>query len=1453
MSADWARPDGDLARYVNAETQNTLRSYAAQSKHLRSYAEEETDLATGGYAHRQVLELVQNSADALLTAASGRIEVRLSGTTLYCADAGTPLDGPGMDSVMFSRMSPKRGTGAIGKFGLGFKSVLGVSESPEFFSRSGSFRFSRETAVERIREFVPDAQYFPALRLPVSIEPEAEAAEDEVLRGLMTWANNIVRLPLKAGAHSELLEQLEAFPAEFVLFVPHVKTLCLAADGAALQNNIKWCWRKRGQSAREGLLFDGEREQPWRVVECVHRVSATAASDRREGETDDLVPIWWAAPLKNLRGPGDFWAFFPTSTASLVAGIVNAPWKTNNDRQNLLPGPYNDELIDRAARLVAESLPALATKEDPALHLDALPRRKESGDSEQAERLRQHIYKVVRDSAVLPDQDGRLRVPSDLKYPPTALTDRTEGAVAALERWEATSGRPAGWIHHRALGRERLAKIDQMFPAKEGFYLPGGAPRADVAEWLGALVGASSEVLPVAESRAAIAIAVLIQPRNPRCEVGPIVLTATGAWKNPKDENLFFSDDVVLEDETDGDWVHPDLVSDPGTLDALRKLGVKAVSSEEKFRRLARRMAQLDNDSWPEFWRLAAEVADEAPRVIRRRSGWRSHLRVRTVDGGWGPVHSVLLPGPVVPGDGSRDGSVAVDVEHPGHSVAVLGRLEVAAAPEPGRELSWEPWFGAICWRARREWRDANDNRRVWDSSLSFASSKGTGPLVVLLHLSDEGRAAHTWALLTSDSVFDAWILQHDAWSQQKTVSLLSPSVAHLKEHGRIETSAGFVPFTDALGKKPKSEDALRVLLRHPNAERIREYFQLAVPEPEVFGDEDAVLLLDEWPGLREIRPHRRLESVHIVRCGTVRVLDDERLGALYGETVFLQSAEDPGRELREVARILDFGLSDSELRRVLDWRVSKEIEAARKRVLDQTTDEGRLLAAVGADSVRRRLPRPLLTILESDGGRADDLLIAAAAVACFGTDALWECRSDLSRLGPPGTWTGSRPAVKFVRDLGFAPEWAGERIAKEPPFEEVDGPYSFPDLHPYQRQIVDNTRAMLRAGAGGRRGLISMPTGSGKTRVAVQSIIEAVRDDALEGPVLWVADRGELCEQAVAAWRQAWSSTGPGRQRLRISRMWKGQPTAESTDDFHVVVGTIQTLRRRIGSVVPPRVVVFDEAHGSIAPSYTRVMTAVGFRRRRDEDDPLLLGLTATPYRGHDEAETQRLANRYDGRRLDAGAFCSDDARDVIGELQAMEVLAQADHDTIPGGTFALSPDELREATDLPWLPEGVERRIGEDPVRTLGIIAAYEQHVGRLHPEWPTLIFATSVDHAKTVATLLNGKGVSSAWVSGATKPAIRRRAVRDFREGQLGVLVNYGVFREGFDAPLTQAIIVARPVYSPNLYFQMVGRGLRGPKNGGSERCLILNVEDNIENYEKHLAFTDLDWLWASSDSS
>ena len=535
-----------------------------------------------------------------------------------------------------------------------------------------------------------------------------------------------------------------------------------------------------------------------------------------------------------------------------------------------------------------------------------------------------------------------------------------------------------------------------------------------------------------------------------------------------------------------------------------------------------------------------------------------------------------------------------------------------------------------------------------------------------------------------------------------------------------------------------------------------------------------------------------------------------------------------------------------------------RAIEKHRATIRECSTDAERILKAVGEEALRQGLPASLLAVLESDGVELSGVQVAEAAIATYHTDALRHYRRALSRLDPPRRWAGSERAVDFVRSLGFSTEWAGERKKNRNPYLEVEGPCLLPNLHDYQLSIAQNVRAMLSGKRGknaGRRGMISMPTGSGKTRVAVQAIVEAMRDDNFRGGVLWVADRDELCEQAVESWRQVWSSIGAQGSRLRISRMWGGQTRPLATSELHVIVATIQTLNARLSAqggeydfLSDFELVVFDEAHRSVATTFTSVMQDIGLTRSRRADEPFLLGLTATPYRGQNEAETARLAHRYDSNRLDVGAFSNDDPQAVIQELQDMGVLAQADHETIEGETFSadmFSPQELEQARALPWLPQSVEDRIARSVARTRRIIEAYEAHV---HPDWPALIFATSVEHAKTLAALLTRKGIRSRAVSGETETAVRRRMVEEFRSGEIRALVNYNVFGEGFDAPKTRAIIVARPVYSPNLYFQMIGRGLRGPKNGGDERCLVLNVQDNIENFQRVLAFSDLDWLWS-----
>ena len=1152
--AVWAGPNGPLGSYITRESQKTLEAYRSQSHLIAEHANHEEDTARGGYAHRQLFELVQNSADSLAGSGSGRIQIRLTSTHLYCADEGQPIDSSGVTALMFSHLSGKRGTTEIGRFGLGFKSVLGVTDTPEFFSRSGSFRFDRAKARELIQPVVPASERYPALRLPEPFDPWPNMKSDPILRELMGWAVNIVRLPLKHGAHEALASQVRDFPPEFLLFVEHVSGLVLQDDNQ--RSNRTFSLRHEDDLF---VLYDGSDTTRWILTKAIHELSPDARSDSRSLDDVGEVPIWWAAPVYRLNEPGKFWAFFPTMTTSLLAGILNAPWKTNEDRQNLLPGVYNDELIDAAAQIVASALPRLSTPEDPAQHLDALPRRRESGDNEHSERLRDQLSSNLQGQDFVPDQDGRLRKIPDISYPPRELSRDGQIAWDSLDRWAAYAGRPSGWLHHTALNRNRLATLERV--------IGKSLSRSAISDWLRALAeNATEEVHALQASTAAIQTAALIPEsiRGSHNSLGSIVLTATGTWVVPDPDAVFLGGD---DTSVVSNLVHPQLQAEPETLDSLNKLGIKPASAESAFREfssgllgtLRYEQRVISNEEWHEFWQLARYVDHkEAAKIINesinRWDNWRDKLCVRTMSGKWRSLFHTLLPGPIVPGDGNRDIDIAIDIDYHHTHLPLLSQLGATDSPRVGHELSrtksWQ--FNDRCRKAFQERAKDEIGRRPRDSLLVFERPETGGPLDLLELLSEEAKAKYTWALLSLDDAFSRWTMRHRTQDIYPRMDFESPAIEALRQHGRFETKDGIPPLSDGLGEPPHNAAVLYKLLSHPNAAWIRQVFELQseVDSPtEPIGADVSVPLIDVWPGLKT-HLSKEQANIELVRCDgfsswTESTATNQRDCIIINGTVYVTRKGDERDEIAAILSVLGLQLDRQNIERILLGLTDLEVKETRNRVRGWTTDEERLLAAVGETNLKRRLPRGLVAILEQGQGPMTRIKVAQAAIATFHTGALREYREALSHLDPPKQWAGSYRAVEFVRSLGFGEEWAGERTPRRDPYVEVEGPYSLPDLHDYQRKVVGNVRGLVNSNGttGQRRGMISMPTGSGKTRVAVQAIVEAMRENGFKGGILWVADRDELCEQAVEAWRQVWASEGAQGCQLRISRMWAGQP----------------------------------------------------------------------------------------------------------------------------------------------------------------------------------------------------------------------------------------------------------------------------------------------------------------------
>jgi superfamily II DNA or RNA helicase len=523
------------------------------------------------------------------------------------------------------------------------------------------------------------------------------------------------------------------------------------------------------------------------------------------------------------------------------------------------------------------------------------------------------------------------------------------------------------------------------------------------------------------------------------------------------------------------------------------------------------------------------------------------------------------------------------------------------------------------------------------------------------------------------------------------------------------------------------------------------------------------------------------------------------------------------------------------------------ELKAAQKAVREAEDVVAKVELLIGADALRAGLPEGLMEaeLQATDGVEPSGRRIAQMAFNAHGDGVLQQHARDIQARFPnaPVSYGGSSAAIAFVSDLRLPVAFAGSRTPSPPPVETVEGPRDFPSLHDYQEDLVRNISTMLDRLAP-QRGMLSLPTGAGKTRVTAEAVIRWVkRVGDLNGPVLWIAQTEELCEQAVQSWKFVWSKVGAERP-LAVSRLWSSNEVGDVVDHPHLVVATDAKLERCLGIdqyawLRQAALVIVDEAHTAISKRYTEILSQLGLTQY--ETGRHLLGLTATPFRNTNEDETRRLVNRFGNRRLDQGVFPSGDP---YRDLQDWGMLAQVEHRTLEGGRIELTRDEKTHADRMAMLSRSAEQRLTDDHARSRRIVDS----VAELPDKWPTLLFATSVDHAKYLAAMLNDQGVPSAAVDSTTSAQDRRTRIEKFRNGRIRVLTNYGVLTQGFDAPATRAVVVARPVYSTNVYQQMIGRGLRGPRNGGKDSCLILNVSDNIENFDTQLAFTQFEHLWS-----
>jgi superfamily II DNA or RNA helicase len=1545
------------------QTERVLDTYKIDPGLIQEHANGERRIKEGGYGDRQIFELVQNGADELRTEPGGEIAVVLTGTHLYCANQGTAMTPEGADTILRMGVSRKRG-GQIGRFGVGVKSVLSITDVPEFFSGEDdkSFGFDREWAELEIKRAQPAATETPVLRIARPLDRARAAAIDPILKELLSWAKTVVRLPLKPAAVARLAKDIDEFPAEFSLFSPHVGTVTLERRLSGQVVTRKISQHVNGdRRTLDRVLTVGGREgrkasDAWRVFTHVYRPSSQALAEAGELHDRPEIDIAWAVPdgEGRERVRGRFWAYFPTNYTTTLRGIVNAPWKTSEDRQNLYANnQFNGALINEVAELVLSSFPSLARPGDPGAFLDFAPARGREEPQWAAEDLVERIWKIAPNWPVFPDQNGQFGTPAEVRLHPADL--RPEW----LQWWGEHVGRPANWVHHS------IERVKHRRDGANTILTHSETPVATAKEWLEALVSDGS---PEASARAVLIASDMKRHKHTQAEDAlraKIVLTETLGLVTPSTQVFRRStadglaDNAIYVDEQV--YAGNEVIAR-----ALDSLGIHEADHVGRFASVVERgFHGYVDGGWVAFWGLARLAGPAGVRAAftGREINTAKELKVKTLMGDFRRIRDCLLPGHVVPGDGSRDKLVAVDMNFHREDRAFLPDLGLLEDPIINVDPEGEGWFEdykEAYWKQYVAELPA-DQPRPTLAKMHFDGTKPPGPLHLFMSLSPEGRAAFLKAIPLGGTVAN-WTMQAGNKSVTSRRAIPSPARWLARRYGYLQTSRGLrvvarcvgpgliahkdvlpvadlfadvasmlaLPATlDELGKSLWEElveeasvstddtfpgkvyelmfevgvdfpegattrcrvgdewrndvedkdiavtafraeyDALvrervpaLLVPTHSLAETMREAWSMLSPSDAIqkeiryVGQTEAVLLIEEFPYLKTIR-RPQVDGWSTVRCDELEEITRTPGGmrtqsipaALLPEErkVLVRMPTNDLQVLNAVDRVLKLSLGSAHCKNVLERRELERNNERIKRVRQIESLGEKLLLLVGAEALKKGLPEGLL---ESDpgakGAARGDRRVAELAHNAYGTEVLRIYRKDIEAQFPQlsASFRGDGTSMRIVNELDFPGEYAGTKGETLPPLEKVSGPTAFPRLHDYQEKLAQKAVELL-AKYEAPRAMLCLPTGAGKTRVAAEAVIRVMKERGLGGrPVLWIAQSEELCEQAVQSWSFVWSKVGPDEQLL-INRLWSTREAAPSKDTAQLVVATDAKLDVCLDTpeyawLRDPALVIVDEAHTSITPRYTRILTLMGLTFR--ETSRPLLGLTATPFRGFNETETNRLVERYGRNRLDEDIFTSGDP---YAELQELGVLARVDHRQLKGMTLTLSDEDLRQANAFEGarLPSSVEEKLGRDIERNQMLIREIEA----LPETSPILLFATSVNHAKLMAAQLNDRGIKSAAIDSGTPDADRRTLIERFRRKQIRVLTNYGVLAQGFDAPATEVVIVSRPTYSPNVYQQMIGRGLRGRKNGGKETCLILDVADNIINYDRQLAFTQFEHLW------
>lgn len=365
------------------------------------------------------------------------------------------------------------------------------------------------------------------------------------------------------------------------------------------------------------------------------------------------------------------------------------------------------------------------------------------------------------------------------------------------------------------------------------------------------------------------------------------------------------------------------------------------------------------------------------------------------------------------------------------------------------------------------------------------------------------------------------------------------------------------------------------------------------------------------------------------------------------------------------------------------------------------------------------------------------------------------------------------------------------------------------PQLRPYQEQALAAFEAF------GRRGVIVLPTGSGKTHVALAAIARA-RTSAL----VLVPTRALLHQ-----WREALGRVHPGP----IGAIGDGEDRVEP-----ITVMTFESAFRRLDRHGERfGMLVVDEVHhfGGVRSEALEMCTA-----------PIRLGLTGTPVMpGSDEDAVIRA--------LVGPVVCALGIRDLIGKHLAdldvvrLSVVLEPDErraylrDSVEFGELRRELLRANPGASFQECLQAIARLPGGRAViaamNRAAALAAFPRGKRRLVHElvarhWGerSLIFTASTADAYAI-----GRDLLVPVITAETSKAERDWILAAFRRGEVRAIANARVLNEGIDVPDAAIAILVGGALGRREHAQRVGRILR-PSPGKRAIAYELVTLDTID---------------------